>query len=154
MQNPQPIQFLLHRLTTNEQDRDRFNLTSDVKIVSRYIDSRTDQNYKKYVFEFKDKLIGNIKFSEFQKLPEIYQIAIIRTCLSRVNGEAVLGVFEKTRAVKSFDGEIIKYQDYTEVLYFSFNHSLYNGKPLDESIQSLHEKMLELVPEYVEFLKK
>jgi hypothetical protein len=29
---------------------------------------------------------------------------------------------------------------------------LRNGKPLDEAIQTLHEKMLELVPEYVEFV--
>ena len=64
-----------------------------------------------------------------------------------------LGVFEKTRAVKSHDGKILKYQEYSEPLYYSFSDPIYNGKPLDESIQALHEKMLELVPEYVEFLK-
>lgn len=138
----QPIQFLLDQLATNEQDRERFNLVN--QDIDLFIAPNGDVLFE---VAFQDH------YGTFFDQVGIIQQAIIRTCLSRVNGQVVLGVFKKTRAVKSYDGKILKYQEYSEPLYYSFSDPIYNGKPLDESIQALHEKMLELVPEYVEFLK-
>jgi len=84
-------------------------------------------------------------FGGFRKIPDYLLELFIRTCLSRVNGEAVLGVFE---GIDTFN-----IRDITYLLYNAFEWVLYYGKPLDEAIQALHEKLLELVPEYVEFLK-
>ena len=133
----QPIQFLLDQLATNEQDRERFNLANpEIHIYQNY-----STNYKiKFSFE------GD-KATNFKALAEYKQITIIRTCLSRVNGEAVLGVFEDKILLTSMTFGLV-----TNALYISFDYPLRNGKSIDEAIQALHEKMLELVPEYVELI--
>jgi hypothetical protein len=132
--NTQPIQFLLHQLATNEQDRERFNKATKI-------------------FHFaEDKLCVNIAGIPCDNLEDLliqgYEEIVsifIRTCLSRVNGEAVLRVFDTTLYVAN---ELL-----TDCLYFAFDYELRNGKPLDTALQTLHNKMLELVPEYQEFLK-
>jgi hypothetical protein len=167
----QPIQFLLHQLATNEQDRVRFNLI---------------------FLEFFDKMSEHVTIKDFGQFPKIYQEKIIHTCLSRVNGEAVLRVFEG--GLQTVSGEwfemqlddcLLEFHNYTKVdkevvknatnavkdlfreyerknnfdaifksklLLDIFSYHLDNGKPLDEAIQALHDKMLELVPEYVDFI--
>ena len=146
----QPTQFLLHQLATNEQDRDRFN-----EIAKNYPDTVD------FLF--------------------LYNELVIRTCLSRINGEAVLGVLEGEFTIceeyeyrpyhqRRFEGlENLSEPEYAEWiendkkansktiiilddLYEAFDYPLRNGKPLDEALQALHDKMLELVPEYVEFI--
>ena len=69
----------------------------------------------------------------------------IRTCLSRLSSNhTVLLVFEEmTYSVKPK----------TDILYDTFDLPLRRGKLLDEAISVLGDKMLELVPEYQEFLK-
>jgi hypothetical protein len=154
----QPIQFLLHQLTTNEQDRENANLILPTKI-------RCHLSLDDGSLEF-----GNAYNSSqpFDSLEEIYQEKIIRTCLSRVNCEAVLGVFEGSTKYwlnyetgdyiiqdsqlprpKGYKMENIVYK--IKALYEVFDFPLRNGKPFDEG-QALHEKMLDLVPEYKEFL--
>jgi hypothetical protein len=113
-----------------------------------------------------NETIFNNQFFNFNIL---LQIAIIRTCLSRVNGEAVLTVFgggftnwihRETEEVLSLAIEIKKPKNYyrsdtiyiLDTLYEAFDEPLRNGKPRDKAIQTLHDKMLELVPEYQEFL--
>jgi hypothetical protein len=146
----QPTQFLLHQLATNEQDRDRFN-----EIAKNYPDTVD------FLF--------------------LYNELVIRTCLSRINGQAVLGVLEGEFTIceeyeyrpyhqRRFEGlENLSEPEYAEWiendkkansktiiilddLYEAFDYPLRNGKPLDEALQALHDKMLELVPEYVEFI--
>jgi hypothetical protein len=146
----QPTQFLLHQLATNEQDRDRFN-----EIAKNYPDTVD------FLF--------------------LCNELVIRTCLSRINGEAVLGVLEGEFTIceeyeyrpyhqRRFEGlENLSEPEYAEWiendkkansktiiilddLYEAFDYPLRNGKPLDEALQALHDKMLELVPEYVEFI--
>jgi hypothetical protein len=146
----QPTQFLLHQLATNEQDRDRFN-----EIAKNYPDTVD------FLF--------------------LYNELVIRTCLSRINGEAVLGVLEGEFTIceeyeyrpyhqRRFEGlENLSEPEYAEWiendkkansktiiilddLYEAFDYPLRNGKPLNEGISNLHDKMLDFVPEYVEFI--
>jgi hypothetical protein len=141
-----PIQFLSKQLTTNEQDREKANLILPTKI-------RCHLSLDDGSLEF-----GNAYNSSqpFDRWEEIYQEKIIRTCLSRVNGQAVLGVFDKKViylvSETEEQGKNYKQFDLDYLLYNSFDQPLRNGKPLDEALQALHDKMLELVPEYVEFL--
>lgn len=133
MSTPQPIQFLLHQLATNEGDRERFNsIDTDVQIYQNF-----STNYKtKFSFEADEATI-------FQALVDYKQEKIIRTCLSRVNGvdgNSVLNIF-------------IDYKIQLNC-YFDFDYELRNGKPLDTAIKALHDKMLELVPEYREFCRE
>jgi hypothetical protein len=141
-----PIQFLSKQLTTNEQDREKANLILPTKI-------RCHLSLDDGSLEF-----GNAYNSSqpFDRWEEIYQEKIIRTCLSRVNGQAVLGVFDKKViylvSETEEQGKNYKQFDLDYLLYNSFDQPLRNGKPLDEALQALHDKMLDFVPEYVEFL--
>jgi len=85
----------------------------------------------------------NLEDLLIQGYEEIVSI-FIRTCLSRVNGEAVLRVFDTTLYVAN---ELL-----TDCLYFAFDYLFRNGKSLNEAIQTLHNKMLEIVPEYQKFI--
>lgn len=182
MSNNQPIQFLLHQLATNEQDQTRFNLfTLHLSVQG---DKANHLLFKISSWE-KDLFF----YKKFEELNTINQQAVIRTCLSRVNGEAVLGVFEgfyylfedfefcskhdyketdennytvfyseiPEMGWKAKNGEehqhIVSKAKLNNLLYSSFDFPLRNGKPIDEALQALHDKMLELVPEYQELLK-
>jgi hypothetical protein len=132
--NTQPTQFLLHQLATNEQDRERFNKATKI-------------------FHFaEDKLCVNIAGIPCDNLEdlliqgyeEIFSI-FIRTCLSRVKGEAVLRVFDTNDYIAN---ELLSNR-----LYLAFDYLFRNSKPFDEAVSALHDKMLEIVPEYQEFLK-
>ena len=83
MSNPQPIQFLLHQLATNEQDILNFQKIYPIEIWKN--------DDKKVGIRIADLDVQNLE-QYFDYLPKIYQEKIIRTCLSRVNGEAVLRV--------------------------------------------------------------
>lgn len=147
MSNPLPTKFLLHQLATHEQDRERFNLVSRIKAEISRLHLITDNQKLKNIKGLK---FGNFNSFDFSELNLIYQEYIIRICLSRIDGQAVLGVFKKV-----YD-EVYSpytYNNLTEELYTTFDHPLCNGKPLDTALQALHHKMLELVPEYVEFIK-
>jgi hypothetical protein len=127
---PQPIQFLLHQLATNEGDRERFAKLFMPKL------SRFNREVRKSDIE---EIIVNWESGNVFSF--LYMEALIRTCLSRVNGsdgDSVLGVF------KSYHTQLS--------CYVVFDFELRNGKPLDTAIQALHDKMLELVPEYREFI--
>jgi hypothetical protein len=131
----QVIQFLLHQLANNEQDRGRFNkINEDFYIKNNRLCSN------QFFYDSEDNRLGAVKLEEILEGYEFATEKFIRTCLSRVNGEAVLGVFE------------VKSKLIVEEYYEAFDYPLRNGKPLDEALQALHDKMLELVPEYVEFL--
>src|SRR5574343_1303850 len=111
-----PIQFLLHQLATNEQDRERYNKVT----MELYIEPDGT---------FWNPLFGKAKV---ENLHDQQVVNFIRTCLSRVNGvdgEAVLSIFQNYR---------IKLN-----CYLAFDYPLRNGKPLDEAIQALHDKILE-----------
>ena len=136
MQNSKPIQFLLHQLATNEQDREIFNLVIETK--RHILRAMPGMDGK---IEFVQRADKGVYSEKFEYLEEFEQEKIIRTCLSRVNGEAILGVF---------GGDY--YEHNTRSLRARFSNYLYDGKPLDEAISILHDKMLELVPEYQEFL--
>jgi hypothetical protein len=141
MSTPQPIQFLLHQLATNEGDRERFNkIKQNIEVV---LNKETNE----LLFEvwisgfFNDHSDTLTVGAVLQNPPDIITEKIIRTCLSRVNGsdgDSVLGVF------KSYHTQLS--------CYVVFDFELRNGKPLDTAIQALHDKMLELVPEYREFI--
>lgn len=321
MQNPQPIQFLLHKLATNEKDLEKFNkFNSNFSLFLDFQKKDDDQysNLHKYYVpnkgsfwmkvpkpmmmcrleqsyaENKDSDYGTVSmffpddynyffnlckeelakyhettitpkqyedFGGFRKIPDYLLELFIRTCLSRVNGEAVLRVFDKK--VFDFDfvgqarwdsnakqikeilndnnlyqrelklkelrllayyfrqpiyfvnngryknpndnyeytnhnisawmvtnnyylnpfhfGDVSKFGDLGKLsdldkdnlfflfpekqnkhllqkldLFFllnqAFDFPLRNGKPLSEAIQALHNKMIELVPKYVEFI--
>jgi len=159
----QPIQFLLDQLATNEQDRERFNSANPFLIqLSR---DEYGQLSLRIFNELRDLIInssGEIMDFTVQKWFKYFPV-IIRTCLSRVNNEAVLGVFEGTNQQLSLV-KIQKenqnrnfYYDFSpkfksEFLLFSYSYPIDNGKSLDEALQALDNKMLELVPEYVEFI--
>jgi hypothetical protein len=153
-----PIQFLLHQLANNEQDRERFNLISKEFRFAQEKEALGGFEWfnSSFVTYFGER-IGI--YTEVGLLPDLLKSCFIRTCLSRVNGKAVLGVLEgkyEEAVLRVFEG---KYEDTqiimnkTELLYLAFDHPLRNGKTLDEAILALHEKMIELVPEYVEFCK-
>lgn len=172
MQNSKPIQFLLHQLATNERDRENLNLILPAKL-------RCHLSMDDGSLEFGSAYNSS---QPFEDLEEIYQEKIILTCLSRVNNEAALRVFDKNdksiiekerlqkeiaeemsdmqnmsdyswRIVRMYKEQFESIKILTDLLYKAFNYPLRNGKPLDEAIQALHDKMLELVPEYQEFLK-
>ena len=130
---PQPIQFLLHQLATNEEDRKRFNQLIPENILRCMF---TQSGFVGFVVGSDDGYYSE----SFDYLSEIYKEKILRTCLSRVDidGDSVLDVF------KSYHVQLN--------CYLAFDFELRNGKPLDTAIQALHEKMLELVPEYREFI--
>jgi hypothetical protein len=159
MSNNQPIQFLLHQLATNEQDRERFNLLNpDLHATPTSFTS--DECF----YDPETNWLGRIEMKEILGNYELAKEKIIRTCLSRVNGQAVLGVFEGEHldnilnVYEYEEGGNFYPEEATELflksdfLYLAFDRILRHGKTLDEALQSLHEKMLELVPEYVEFL--
>ena len=126
MSTQQPIQFLLHQLATNEGNLERFNQVSEVKA---------------YISITNNKLCFQDEFvDDFFYLWNLSKKEIIRTCLSRIDidGDSVLDVF------KSYHVQLN--------CYLAFDYVLRNGNPLDTAIQALHEKMLELVPEYREFV--
>lgn len=126
----QPIKFLLYQLTTNELNIKRFNSLGKIylKIENNEILFWTTEHksgYTKYWWTF-------------DMLRDEHIELFIHSCLSRVNGEAVLGLFEYVSGS----------------LYKSFGDTLYQGHPLyNTALSTLHDKMLEFVPEYKEFLK-
>lgn len=140
------IQFLLKQLATNKQDRKRFNKNIfDIECLN--IDSRA---------YLRQRPIETIFYDIFERFNILMQAEIIRTCLRLVNGEAVLGVFKKELDIEYFAKGLYRQQEkyfLSDLLYFVFDEPLRNGKTLDEAIQALHDKMLELVPEYQEFIK-
>lgn len=153
MSNPQPIQFLLHQLATNEQDLNSINQSKIFRVKKE--GGQLFLYHKNFTGELAsdDFTGGGYLLDSVLQNPnlEILAIEFIRTCLSRVNGEAVLGVFEGSNSmVDKYDDEFGLYL--TVLLYTSFDEPLQFGKTLDEAIQALHDKMLELVPEYREFL--
>ena len=127
---PQPIQFLLQQLHTNEGDSERFNSINPD--IMTYQNRHTNWNVK-FCIESNEPVW-------FEALNKTYQEEILRTCLSRIDidGDSVLDVF------KSYHVQLN--------CYLAFDYVLRNGNPLDTAIQALHEKMLELVPEYREFI--
>lgn len=127
------IQFLLKQLATNEQERDNLNLILPDKLRCHL---SLDDN--------KSVEFGNAYNSSqpFEELEEIYQEKIIRTCLSLVNGEVII-IKWRIKSVSYISND----------LYEAFDYPIRKGKTLDEAIQALHDKMLELVPEYQEFIK-
>ncbi len=98
---------------------------------------------KTCLFKFPEK-----REREFEDLRVFEKELIVRTCLSRINNEAVLGVFEKLNYHLNHFCRVFV----SDELYLVFDEILRGAKPLDEAIQALHDKMLELVPEYREFL--
>jgi len=159
--NNKTIQFLLRQLATNEQDRKRFNLFSvknnDTEIEIIY-HNQADEDSLFLMINFtvgsdifsSTELIYSEGETDFHYFPEIYKQHIIRTCLSRVNGKAVLRMLEGDKLYFRYNKS---YNEITsEELYNTFDYPLRNGKPLNTAIQSLHDKMLELVPEYQKFL--
>lgn len=167
MSNLQPVKFLLHQLTNNEQDRDNLNLILPAKL-------RCHLSMDDGLLEFGDTYNSS---QPFESLEEIYQEKIIRACPSRVeakkqckecrgtggwinrfdhsrqnpcfacnsksfvySSKAVLGVFNKLSHTNHW------------LVYSIFSFTLWDGKPLDTAISAFHDKMLELVPEYREFL--
>jgi hypothetical protein len=166
--NTQPIQFLLHQLATNKQGRARFNLFIKDKlgfnfqIIKGKLFAVTDtRQHGGILTELPAKKLYD-SFTYFEK------VCFIRTCLIRVNGEAFWECLKRQIKEKAkidyWKGEngdflailfsakpyIITTLD--DLLYKAFDKPLRTGKPLDESIQALHEKMLELVPEYQKFI--
>ncbi len=147
MSNNQSIQFLLKQLATNEQDRDGFNSLEHISGITVEIKSSVFSDGKPFL-SFWTEVDNHSEVSSdgrFEYLSNPFKIQIIRTCLSRVNGQAILGVFE--------GGYTLGYTSYFSHIYYeAFDKPLRRGKLLDESVQALHDKMLELVPEYQTFL--
>jgi hypothetical protein len=117
-----PIQFLLFQLENHDQDRTNAEAIWKQKELNTSL-----TKFRSYFYE---------GFELENYLVEIF----IRTCLSRIDidGDSVLDVF------KSYHVQLN--------CYLAFDYVLRNGNPLDTAIQALHEKMLELVPEYREFI--
>jgi hypothetical protein len=157
MTNNKLIKFLCYQLTSNEQNIKNFN-SIDYDFISEIEEGEvyfevSGQPFNSNTLTVDDIIESHILCEKF-----------IRTCLSHVNGEAVLGLLEGkeieagvTRYTGELKGQTVivdepKYVKLSYILYSSFDYPLQNGKPLDEALQALHEKMLELVPEYVEFI--
>lgn len=144
-----PIQFLLHQLSTNEQDRERFNLlklTTGLEAESEH--QKTWANNEISTIPFCILYRGYVAFkTDINKKFTTDDIVInfIRTCLSRVNGEAVLGVFEGTTP------DIMHRSD---VLYLVFDVAIRHGFGIDSALTFFGAKMRERVPEYQEFINK
>jgi len=163
MSKEQLIKFLLKQLAENDQDRDRFNLVSWFKIGingGKY----SLGCYKKGEIVFELSIGEYYDRVNFMHLTPSDKQYFIRTCLSRVNGEAVLGVLEgeskEYKVIKNhwlassrLDTSLIscKLMDKNEALYEAFDFPLRNGETLSKAVQAIHFKMLELVPEYQEF---
>ena len=132
-----PIQFLLHQLATNEQDQRKFLILP--------LNSAPNHHILKQIQSGRFAMVELAHY--LADVPDQCE-KFIRTCLSRVNGEPVLSIFQDRLYVsKSLNAKSLNIY-----LYEVFDHPLRNGKPLDEGISNLHDKMLELVPEYEEFL--
>jgi CII-binding regulator of phage lambda lysogenization HflD len=141
------IQFLLHQLATNEQDRERFNL------FSKTLKIHPIEEWATFGFKFITLSGGlsNIAYS-YESANEMMKEKIIRTCLSRVN---YTNRVPSNPSVLTCLGALVQTGVNTsDILYLLFDRPLRHGKSLDEAIESLHDKMLELVPEYQEFNNK
>jgi hypothetical protein len=127
---PQPIQFLLYQLKISEENRERFNKLTNVKC--RLVKNRDlcflHEDYKEdeewYFSDYTYHGMGDVRRKE-----------IVETCLRSYENKAVLAVLEASR----------------DLLVEAYVHCRYNQGHY-QAIQALHDKMLELVPEYREFL--
>ena len=127
---PQPIQFLLHQLATNEVDRERYNKLTNVKC-------RLVKNRDLYFLHEDYKEDEEWYFSDYtyHGMGEARRKEIVETCLRSYENKAVLSVLEASR----------------NSLVEAYVHCRYNQGHY-QAIQALHEKMLELVSEYREFI--
>lgn len=128
MPTPQPIQFLLHQLATNEGDRERYNKLTLVKC--RLINNR---DLKFLTEDFKDE-DWNFADYRFHGMGDARRKEILETCLRSYENKAVLAVLE-----------IFK-----KTLFESYVLAKYENN--NTGIKTLHDKMFELVPEYREFI--
>ena len=139
LQLKQPIQFLLEQLK-NEENRERFDQVSYTPISPLFLSSVIDD------------------YIDFNELTKLEQISIIRTCLSRTketeddDGDAIISVFEGDSASSSGRG-IDRYDKISDLLGEEFDLLIRHSYSLDEAIDSLGERMIDLVPEYEEFCK-
>ena len=120
------IQFLLQQLRDNEENKQNF--------------------FKSPLCPFKDN--GGWQFTPsyyFETLCTQDQILFVLACLGRTTTQANLAILE---------GYYMGFVPIVDELNKTFNHLLHNGQDLEVSILALHAKMLELVPQYVEFVKK
>lgn len=151
LQLKQPIQFLLEQLK-KEENQERFNLVIGNTIL------RVKHGFKSSIEFDQESDFG--KYSQcFLCLHQFEQEKIIRTCLSRTketeddDGDAIISVFEGDFASSSGRG-IDRYDKISDLLGEEFDLLIRHSYSLDEAIDSLGQKMLDLVPEYEEFCKK
>lgn len=136
------VDFLTSKLKT-ESNRERFN--SFFKDILRAMPESDGS------IGFVQRFEKGVCSVRFQDLNETYQEKIIRTCLSRVN---YTDRVPSNPSVLVCFGNLVKTNtNLSDILYLAFDYPLRNGKPLDTALQALHDKMLELVPEYKEFIK-
>ena len=157
----QPIQFLLKQLE-KEENRERFNLVIGNTIL------RAMHTFKGSI-GFVQKSDSCTYSDNFSFLHQFEQEKIIRTCLSRTketendDGDAIISVFEGD-SPSHLTGGIYRCHKMSDLLGREFDlllrHSYllkdaFNQKnySLDEAIDFLGERMIELVPEYKEFCK-
>lgn len=158
----QPVQFLLHQFATNEQNIINFNKSNFFRI------KKTGEQLFLYHKNFggeltPDEFTGGGYLAEAifgTPVFELLATEFVRTCLSRTkDGKVVLRVFDKKIEVEALyreDGGLYTpthYNTVDSVLYVIFDRPLSNGHSLDTALAALDDKMLELVPEYVEFCK-
>lgn len=153
MSNTQPIQFLLHQLATNEQDRNNFNQ------YRRAIGDPAAHSfhYNKGKADWEFQIAGQCQSSkqmtssEHQNICTSYNhiITFIDSCLAWYEGSPVLRVFPAILKTKENNKGV--HISVTLSLQRCFKNPIYHGKPLDAALSALHDKMLELVPEYREF---
>ena len=146
----QPIQFLLEQLE-KEENRERFNLVIGNTIL------RAMHTFKGSI-GFVQKSNSCTYSDNFSFLHQFEQEKIIRTCLSRTketeddDGDAIISVFEGDSASSSGRG-IDRYDKISDLLGEEFDLLIRHSYSLDEAIDFLGERMIELVPEYKEFCK-
>ena len=151
LQLKQPIQFLLEQLE-KEENRERFNLVIGNTIL------RAMHTFKGSI-GFVQKSDSCTYSDNFSFLHQFEQEKIIRTCLSRTketeddDGDAIISVFEGDSAFYLSNGGIDGYNKISDVLGEEFDLLIRHSYSLDETIDFLGKRMIDLVPEYEEFCK-
>lgn len=145
LQLKQPIQFLLEQLK-NKDNKSRFNSICQLPV-----------KYQEYNVNYFAPITQS-RLCIFEELSKLEKEHIIRTCLSRTketeddDGDAIISVFEGDSASSSGRG-IDRYDKISDLLGEEFDLLIRHSYSLDEAIDFLGERMIDLVPEYEEFCK-
>lgn len=106
------IQFILDQLATDEASRERFNE------ITQYIRAETLKTGELVFLVLHKKYYDSIFTDRFENLQSAEQQFIIRTCLSRIDGKAVLSALEGELQPLNEPSKESIFEEYKDILKF------------------------------------